>query len=110
MVYTSSILDQKLISLSVAARRFPGRRDENRPVNGSTIFRWVTKGVKSTSGKIVKLRATKAGSRWFTTEESLCKFCEELSAGADVVPAPRSPTARNRASERAAKELESMGA
>jgi hypothetical protein len=101
---------ETLISLPEAAKLLPpGRR--NRPVNLSTILRWILDGVKLPCGKAVRLEAVRLGGRWLTSKESLQRFAESQtprlveSAGST----PRTPAARQRSSERAAQELERAG-
>jgi len=68
-------------------------------------------------GRRVKLEARKFGCRWLTSEPALQRFADALIAppGAPGVPPannppPRTPSARQKASERATTELRAMGA
>jgi hypothetical protein len=102
---------EALISLPEAARLMPpGRR--NRPVNLSTILRWVLDGVRLPSGGTVRLQAVRMGGRWLTSKEALQRFADAQTPRLDGRPeetAPRPPAARQRASERAARGLEEAG-
>jgi hypothetical protein len=103
------LTEETLISLSQAAARFPGHRGAER-LHPATLTRWILKGVRAIDGRRVKLEATRLGCRWLTSEPALQRFADALSAPpADSAP-PRTPTARQKASERADAELRAMGA
>ncbi len=103
------LTSEQIISLSQAARLLPGEKGASRK-NPSTLFRWVTKGCRTLDGRTVRLEALRIGGRLFTSHEALDRFIAELNASTDPVPAPRSPSERRRASDRAAAQLEKMGA
>ncbi len=101
---------ETILSLPEAARSLPaGRR--NRPVSMSCIFRWITSGVKLPSGDVVRLEAVRLGGRWLTSKEALQRFADAQTPRLDGEPeaTPRTPTTRQRASARAAEELERCG-
>jgi hypothetical protein len=103
------LANETLLGLGQAARRVPSGR-ANRPVNPSTIFRCIHDGVKRWDGSVVRLEAVRLGGRWLTSLEALQRFAEaQTPALADPAPTPRTPTARQRASERAAAELAKVG-
>ena len=56
----SEIQSGEGLSLSSAGRMFPAHRGEGT-VGPSTVFRWLTKGAKSTDGRLVKLEAIRVG-------------------------------------------------
>jgi hypothetical protein len=100
------------ISLTQAARLLPpGRR--GRPVSLSCLLRWVLAGATGPSGERVRLEAVRLGGRWVTSREALQRFAERLTprldAPQETPPNPRTPGRRQRASERAAAELERLG-
>ncbi len=102
------------LSLSAAGRLFPAHRGEGT-VDPSTVFRWVTKGGKTVGGQVVKLEAVRVGGRWLTSRAALARFVAALTPAADPTPKPLAPVsrttaARQKASERAAHELEKRGA
>ena len=103
----SHLLAETLIGLCDAARRLPPAR-RGRPVSFSCVLRWITSGVPGPDGKRVKLEGVRVGGRWLTSEEALARWAERLTPRLDAeqAAAPRTPGQRNRASERAAKELE----
>lgn len=102
------LADGPLITAAEVAARFPGARGAAR-LHPATVTRWILKGVRGPGGRRVRLEAVRVGSRWMTTQAALARFAAALAAPADAAPS-RSPAARNRASERAATELERMGA
>jgi hypothetical protein len=101
--------DESLISLSQAAARFPGHRGAER-LHPATMTRWILKGVRAVDGRRVKLEAVRVGCRWLTSEPALQRFADALSGPATDSAPSRTPTARQKASERAAAELRAMGA
>jgi hypothetical protein len=88
----------------------PGRNGKRTHL--STLLRWILNGAKGPSGDVVRLKAVRLGGRWMTSREALQRFAERLTPRvADVAsdPTPRTPAARQRSSERAARELEQIG-
>lgn len=109
---SNDLLNETLVSLATAARKVPGRG--GRPLHPSTIFRWICEGVRTPDGVRLKLEACRIGFSWKTSEQALRRFVDALTAAhsGDAEPPrpmPRSPSARRRASERAARELERVG-
>jgi hypothetical protein len=97
------------ISLVQAARmQPPGRR--GRPVTLSCVLRWILKGCRGPDGEMVRLEGVRIGGRWITSIEALERFAARLTPNLVNPPAtPRSPSRRQRASERAAAALERIG-
>jgi hypothetical protein len=98
------------ISLAAAAALIPPARSGKR-THISTILRWILSGAKAPTGEVVRLEAVRLGGRWMTSKESLQRFAERLTPQTvgEPAPLPRSPSARQRASERAAEELTRAG-
>src|SRR4051812_1922513 len=96
--------------LTKAARRFPSAR-QDRPVTLSCLVRWITHGMKGPNGQRIRLEAARLAGRWITTPGAIGRFIEGQTPRADDVPAPapRTPKARRRASERAAEALQRAG-
>jgi hypothetical protein len=100
------------ITLTRGARLFPSSRAAS--TNVSTLFRWITVGVRTPDGRRVKLEAVRLAGRWLTTAAALARFIAAQQAPADgqaQAPTPephgpRTPTQRRRAAERAGEELE----
>jgi hypothetical protein len=104
------LLAEKLITLYEAARRLPPGRNGG-PVSLPCLLRWVTRGARGPAHERIRLEAIRVGGRWLTTEEALVRFAERLTPRLDgtPVPAPRTPTRRQRASQRAVDRLEQAG-
>ncbi len=104
-----SFATEKIISLDQAAKLLPPNRN-GRPVSLSCIFRWITDGVSTPSGK-VRLEGERVGRRWLTSVEAVQRFAaaQTPNLNVNVPPAPRPTSARQRAAERANRELERLG-
>jgi hypothetical protein len=102
---------ESTLSLAAAARLVPPARGGKR-THLSTLLRWIVRGAKAPDGSPVRLEAIRLGGRWLTSREALQRFVERLTPDLDTVatvPTPRTPGRRQRASERAAQQLEKMG-
>jgi hypothetical protein len=102
--------NESTLSLAAAARMLPpGRR--GRPVSLSCILRWVLDGVRLSSGQVVRLEAVRLGGRWITSVEALGRFADRQTPCLEDsrLGPPRSPSKRERASNRATKELNKIG-
>jgi hypothetical protein len=77
----------------------------------STVFRWILKGIPGPDGRRIRLEAVRIGGKWVTTHSAVQRFAQATTPkfDGDSIPAPRTPTARQRASEKAAKKLEQAG-
>jgi hypothetical protein len=104
------LISEKALPLAEACRIVPPARD-GKKTHLSTILRWILRGAKSPTGEMVKLEALRIGSRWVTSREAIQRFAERLTPRLDgqTAPAPHTPTQRQRAADRAAKELEKAG-
>jgi hypothetical protein len=103
------LMAETLISVSEAARSIPAHRGTGR-CNPATVWRWITEGVRSTSGERVRLESVRIGGRFVTSREALDRFIQRLSADAGVAaPAPRTPTQRQRSAKRADESLAKTG-
>ena len=102
------------MSLSAAGRLFPGHRG-GKCVDPSTVFRWVTKGLRTPARRVVKLEAVRVGGRWITSNGAVARFVAALTDDAvpgAPAPKPTNSTAatRHRAATKASAILEAMGA
>ncbi len=97
-------------ALSQATKLFPSSR-RGRPVTLSCVLRWALDGVRGPDGERIRLEAARLAGRWITTPQAIARFIDAQTPRIeDAVPAaPRSPAARTRAAERAARELEKSG-
>lgn len=110
-----NLISENVLSFGQAAKRVPPTR-AGRPTSPSTIWRWFSHGCRAADGRLVRLEAVRLGGRWVTTLEAIGRFsaqltCAEPAVLADQITEPvcRTPTARNRASQRAADELSRVG-
>ena len=104
----TEVLAGHALSMGQAARRFPPYRG-NRPVNPSTIFRWIKDGVRLPDGRSVHLEAARVGGRWLTSEQALARFIgAQTPAVGQPTPVP-TPKQRKRAAERAGELLDKLG-
>jgi len=108
---TVDLRSEELLSLPQAARRFPPFR-QGRPVNPSTVWRWVFTGVRLPDGRRVRLDAVRLSGRWLTSVEAIERFVAAQTPRLDEAagtPTPRTPRQRRRAAERAGAELAKRG-
>jgi hypothetical protein len=99
------------IPLAEACRLIPPARSGRR-THISTLVRWITHGAPGPQGERIRLEALRLGDRWVTTRQAIQRFAERLTPPASddqVSPPPRTPTARRRSHERAARTVESAG-
>jgi hypothetical protein len=105
------ILPTDLLSIRQAAEAIPAFR--GRQTAPSTVFRWVTTGVRQPDGSYQRLRAIRVGCKWATSRTWLREFIATLTAarmpGAPL-PSPRAPAKRLAAIRRAEKRLQEIGA
>jgi hypothetical protein len=88
----------------------PGRG--GRKTHLSTLVRWSTHGAKAPSGELIRLEALRLGNRWMTSRQALQRFAELLTPCVEdtsTFAAPRTSTQRQRAAERAGRELAQIG-
>jgi hypothetical protein len=103
--------NEHVLSLCEACRLIPPARG-GRHCHISTPLRWITRGVVTTDGRRVRLRASRLGARWLTSREAIADFMAALtpqSEMSDQSQAPRTPGKRLREAERAAERLEALG-
>jgi hypothetical protein len=99
------------LGLLAAARKFPSYRN-GRPVSASTIFRWISAGVRLSDGRRIRLEACRVGGRWLTSEAALARFVAAQRPPeplARETPSMRSPRQTRAAGARAAAELARRG-
>ena len=109
---TPDLLTETPVTLSAVARTIPGARGATR-ISPTTVWRWCVKGTNTPDGRLVKLEYYRVGARVMTTAEAVRRYITALTltpTDAPTQPAARTPSERQRASEKAAKELERMGA
>jgi hypothetical protein len=94
---------QQYLDIAEVCRRY-GRN--GRPLNPSTVWRWMMSGVGPEKARLWHMRI---GGRHVTTEAALDAFLSLLNPSPEPAPTVRSPAARERAANRAKKQLEKMG-
>jgi hypothetical protein len=94
----------RYITLAEAARLIPGRRP-GKAASINTVWRYCTRGLRDG----IRLRSKMVGGHRCTTPEWVEEFIEELTHAAGPTSPPerqvRTPGQRQRASEKAAREL-----
>ena len=113
---TERILAEGAKSLSIVARLHGSCSRNGSSIHSTTLARWALKGVRLADGRLVRLEAIRLGGRLVTSEKAFIRFVEaqqqldtdgdDIGLAAVVV---RSPAARRKASEEAARELEKLG-
>jgi hypothetical protein len=104
------IVNETLLGMGQAAHRFPPYR-LGRPVNPSTIWRWIREGVVLPSGERVRLEGVRVGGRWLTSVEALARFAAAQTPDVDLKrpDPPKPPASRMRAAQRAGEQLDKIG-
>lgn len=99
---------EKLFSPKRAAieTKIPGHRGADR-INASTVFRWITRGVK-TPGGVIRLEADRVGNGWRTSLEAIARFTAKLTEAALPTSEPAAAPAPRRATNTATKQLDEI--
>lgn len=98
------------VGLAAVARKFPNDRAQGLGhLNASTVFRWCLVGCKGANGERIRLQHVRIGSRILTSWPAVERFISSLTTPVDPTPVPRTPTQKQRASEKAARALEVAG-
>jgi hypothetical protein len=103
-------LEAKVL-LSVLAREIPSHRTD-KGLHPQALWRWATHGVRCPDGRVVKLEVIRLAGRYYSSREALARFIEaqqDLPVVAELPAPARTPTKRQRASEKAAEVLETAG-
>ena len=97
---------EELLTLSQAARLFPGHRGA-KSTSRVTVGRWITRGNRTADGSRVKLEGVRVGSSWMTSREAVNRYLEALSRGRtdESVPTPTPQPKRTGARERLVKHF-----
>jgi hypothetical protein len=106
---STDLTQETLLTFAQAARLFPPAR-LGRPVNISTIWRWCIKGVRVPGGGVIRLEHIRVGGRTLTSREAIGRFAARQTPVSEQTAVQlRTPGQRQRASEKAARELERIG-
>jgi hypothetical protein len=93
------------LTLAQLAKRCPRTR-QGKPVSLGCVLRWVLKGARDPNGKPVCLEAARLGGKWITTPAAFRRFIERQTPRLEPSQTPRTAAKRQRAADRAARELE----
>jgi hypothetical protein len=110
-VTKTTILREQVIRLAEVGCYLPTGRN-GKQLSLSAALRWVLQGVKLPDGRRLHLEAIRVGGKWVTSVEALERFAlaqtPRLDCHTEQAPA-RTARQRQRAADRAAKELERLG-
>jgi hypothetical protein len=107
------LLGEELISLAAAAAMIPAHHGARTA--SSTVFRWLTRGVKVPGGGILRLEGLRLAGRWLTTREAVQRFllaqheAHGPHATSPMPDLPRTLAQRQRAAQRADAQLKVRG-
>ncbi len=68
------MVTQELVDLTTARKELIPRRPDGKPVDPSTVWRWIRKGLEGIDGERIKLAVVYAGSRPFVTSDAIDEF------------------------------------
>ena len=97
------ISTEQLLTLPQAARVRPHGR-LGRPTHPSTVYRWISRGVRGVAG-VVKLEGVRIGGSWYTSREALQRFAEALTNGGTQTPREATPPQRAEQADEALRRL-----
>lgn len=69
----------ELQPVDYAREHWVPRRPNGKPVNQSTLWRWIHKGLAGTDGDRIKLAVTYAGSRPCVTRQGIADFFQAVT-------------------------------
>lgn len=107
------ILAEGPIGMGPAASTL-GTFSGGKRIHPSTVSRWITDGVKVAGGRVVRLESVRIAGRLVTSKAAVIRFIVAQQGGAPAdqsgTAVPRGPGRRRAASEKAATELQKLGA
>ena len=71
--------DTKLVDLTTARKTLIPRRPDGKPVDPSTVWRWIRRGLEGIEGERIRLKVVYAGSRPFVTQNAIDDFFEAVT-------------------------------
>lgn len=109
-IQIEKIINEGAIGMAEAAK-LPGTFRRGRPCHPSTLTRWCLDGVKLPNGQTIHLEHYRQAGRIMTSRAALLRFlvAQQDQASIASANAPRSPGERERAANKAGKELEALG-
>ncbi len=100
---------EHLLNLVDAGKLYPSSHGGRPHLSRAAMYSWVTRGLK-VNGSMLKLRAVKIGTGWFTTREWLEEFVSKTTAASvPAVAKMRTPAQRAKAEAEADRILEEAG-
>ena len=81
---TRGVRADPFISLTTAAGLLPGEQP-GKGVSVSTVYRWATRGLPLSDGRVIKLAVWRIGRKWVTTRGALADFIEAQQPSASAV-------------------------
>lgn len=95
----------ELVSLDHARKNIIPLRPDGKPVNPSTVWRWVRKGLEGLDGERIKLSVVYAGNRPMVTRNAIDDFFQAVTEAR----LERHRRAEDLAADVTDDELEAMG-
>ena len=65
---------ERLVSISHARKHLVPPSDNGRPLNPSTVYRWIRQGLEGLDGNRIRLEVTYRGQTPFTSAEAIDRF------------------------------------
>jgi len=98
-------IHEKLQTLSYARNCWIPKSDSDKPVNPSTVFRWIRYGLEGQDGKRIRLDVSYRGQTPYTSHEAVHRFFASVTAARLARMAER----QQRSADVTDEELESVG-
>lgn len=73
------VTQNDLVSLDHARKHLIPRRPDGKPINPSTVWRWIRKGLEGVDGNRIKLAVTYVGNRPYVTAEAIKAFFQAVT-------------------------------
>lgn len=106
------LMNEGLLGPAALARHL-GTFRGGRPTHPSSVSRAMLQGTRLPDGRVVRLEHVKINGRMMSSRAALVRYLAAQQVDDEQPeqdPAPRTPTARRKASEEAVRELEKLGA
>jgi hypothetical protein len=97
------INSETLLTLTQAARLRPSARG-GRPTHQSSVYRWISRGLRGH-----KLEAVRVGGTLYTSREALQRWAERLTYGQVQTPGTTDGSAPQRSAQVVDQELDRFG-
>lgn len=107
----SRILTEGPQGLAALAAAIPSHRRDSH-LTPQALWRWAVRGIRLADGRVVRLETVRVAGRYLSSRAAVERFVRAQSEPTDPTPLPaasRSPARRQRASDRAAEQLDAAG-